>query len=789
MLIGELTYRLVRDAVEVEPVEPLELKGKAERVAGVPVARGPATRGSTRPRDTTPMVGRDREMAPPAGGVRAAAVEDRALRTVTVVGDAGVGKSRLIHEFLASIAGRRLRRPRPLPVLRPGDHVLAARGDRPQAAGIDEDDPPEPRAGKHPRAARRRRESADRHRLGDRPDRRRRSRWPSCSGPSGGWSRSSPSAARSSLVFDDIHWAEPTLLDLSSTSPSGEPRHAGADPVHGPARAARGRAPTGAMAPATSAIVLGPLDADRRRSDRRGACSAQSGIPTAVRRARHRGGRGQPAVRRAARLDARRRGRHPPGRGRLATRRRDRRDPRPADDPGAARRPPRPARPRGAGGRRAGIGHRPRVPGVGGPLARARSRRSRRIGRPPGDARSQAARPPDRRRRSTTSTTLPLPPHPHPRRRLQRRCSSGRGRRSTSASSRGPTRVNADRDRELEFEEILGYHLEQAHRYLAELGPLDEHGVRSRHPRLGTAGRRPGDGPSPAGDMPASANLLRRAGRRPAARAIATGRVLIEAGEALNRTGELATADEVLELARSEAATSATRRSKPRPASGSIYLHYLTEGDEPEAQVIAAGPGRDRRPRGRRRPARAVPGLAHPDQRPLRRLPLPRRDRRRGADDRPRAAGRRPRRWSCAPCPPSRPAPSSGRRRARTRSRSPSGVLAELEGDRKSEAYTLRALANLEAMRGRFDEARALVSQRPRDPRGARLAFRRGAHLGRRLGSGRAHRRRRRGRRGGAARATTRRSRRWASATTSRRPPRSWPRRSTARDGTTRRSG
>ena len=30
--IGEMTYRLVRDAVEVEAVEPLELKGKAERV-------------------------------------------------------------------------------------------------------------------------------------------------------------------------------------------------------------------------------------------------------------------------------------------------------------------------------------------------------------------------------------------------------------------------------------------------------------------------------------------------------------------------------------------------------------------------------------------------------------------------------------------------------------------------------------------------------------------------------------------------------------------------------------
>ena len=36
--------------------------------------------------------------------------------------------------------------------------------------------------------------------------------------------------------------------------------------------------------------------------------------------------------------------------------------------------------------------------------------------------------------------------------------------------------VNRDRGRETEFEEILGYHLEQAVRYRAELGPLDEHG-------------------------------------------------------------------------------------------------------------------------------------------------------------------------------------------------------------------------------------------------------------------------------------------------------------------------
>jgi hypothetical protein len=31
-------------------------------------------------------------------------------------------------------------------------------------------------------------------------------------------------------------------------------------------------------------------------------------------------------------------------------------------------------------------------------------------------------------------------------------------------------------DRAAEFAEITAYHLEQAHRYLAELGPLDDHG-------------------------------------------------------------------------------------------------------------------------------------------------------------------------------------------------------------------------------------------------------------------------------------------------------------------------
>jgi len=70
--------------------------------------------------------------------------------------------------------------------------------------------------------------------------------------------------------------------------------------------------------------------------------------------------------------------------------------------------------------------------------------------------------------------------------------------------------VNRERGRETEFEEILGYHLEQAVRYRSELGPLDEQGrsiARRAASKLGSAGRRA----FARGDTPAACNLLRRA--------------------------------------------------------------------------------------------------------------------------------------------------------------------------------------------------------------------------------------------------------------------------------------
>jgi tetratricopeptide (TPR) repeat protein len=97
ILIGQLTHELVHGFVDVEPVEPLELKGKAERVAAYRLVD--VTEGSGRNGEESPLVGRDRELAILEQSLADAYVTQR-CRLVTVVGEAGVGKSRLIHEFL-----------------------------------------------------------------------------------------------------------------------------------------------------------------------------------------------------------------------------------------------------------------------------------------------------------------------------------------------------------------------------------------------------------------------------------------------------------------------------------------------------------------------------------------------------------------------------------------------------------------------------------------------------------------------------------------------------------------
>jgi adenylate cyclase len=104
--VGEATFRLTRGAIDYDELEPLELKGKAEPVPAWEAVRllvpGPAGRAA---RAATPLIGRDEE----AGLLYT--LFDRVVREgrphlVTVIGQAGVGKSRLLRELASRVADR-----------------------------------------------------------------------------------------------------------------------------------------------------------------------------------------------------------------------------------------------------------------------------------------------------------------------------------------------------------------------------------------------------------------------------------------------------------------------------------------------------------------------------------------------------------------------------------------------------------------------------------------------------------------------------------------------------------
>ena len=105
VLIGAETMRLVEGAVETQQVEPLELKGKRERVPAfrlVRVGEAPERRHGD------VFVGRERELNEIAAAWARAGAEQR-CELVTIVAEAGVGKTRLVSEALARLDARAVR--------------------------------------------------------------------------------------------------------------------------------------------------------------------------------------------------------------------------------------------------------------------------------------------------------------------------------------------------------------------------------------------------------------------------------------------------------------------------------------------------------------------------------------------------------------------------------------------------------------------------------------------------------------------------------------------------------
>jgi class 3 adenylate cyclase len=105
VLIGEETLHLVRAAVRVGEERRLDLKGKADPVGAYPLL---VVTGELERRFSTPMVGRERELQALRDAF-ARAGADRSCQLFTILGSAGVGKSRLAAEFLAGLEARVVR--------------------------------------------------------------------------------------------------------------------------------------------------------------------------------------------------------------------------------------------------------------------------------------------------------------------------------------------------------------------------------------------------------------------------------------------------------------------------------------------------------------------------------------------------------------------------------------------------------------------------------------------------------------------------------------------------------
>jgi class 3 adenylate cyclase/tetratricopeptide (TPR) repeat protein len=498
--LGEMTYRLVRDAVEVEAVEPLELKGKAQLVPAFRLVAAPGLDGLVRRHDQ-PLVGRDEEL----GTLTALfdqVVSERAARMVTLVGDAGFGKSRLVHEVIDRIAaGARVLTGRCLPY---GDGItfwpllMMVR----EAADIRDADSPEIALDKllqavgDPEVANRLASAAG---LVSTPFPLSELNWAARKFFEG-WSSTVPLVA----FVDDIHWAEPAFLDLlehvqltATDSPILLLTTARHDLIE--ARAAWG------TQPGSVRLALRPLS-DGAAAQVVSNLLGSAGLSIEVTRRIVQAAEGNPLYAEqmlSMLIDS---GALQMRNGRWVR----------ADETAEIAVPPTirallEARVDGLGRAERAAVEPASVIGLEFAQSAVESLAPKAVSTELAAHLGTLTRKQFIRLAQPDGAQLIYRFHHHLVRETVYNGLLKRARANLHLEFvRWADRANADTERGLEFEEILGYHLEQAHRYLRELGPLDAQGRATGSDaakRLSAAGRRA----AARGDMHAAANLYRRA--------------------------------------------------------------------------------------------------------------------------------------------------------------------------------------------------------------------------------------------------------------------------------------
>ena len=138
VIVGRETYATTRDAIEYEPAEPVQAKGKAEPVEAWIAVRPLHAAGERR--HSGDLVGRARELDV-LRGIWERVSADSVPHLVTVLGPAGIGKTRLGQEFEENVEqlGGRTVRGRSLPY-RESSAYFAFAAQVKQLCGIFESD-------------------------------------------------------------------------------------------------------------------------------------------------------------------------------------------------------------------------------------------------------------------------------------------------------------------------------------------------------------------------------------------------------------------------------------------------------------------------------------------------------------------------------------------------------------------------------------------------------------------------------------------------------------------------